>query len=97
MTAPAAPASAQMTKPARRPMRRIISEIGKVVSAVPTIDSAMGSVAHEGLGASVEPTRPAVTTSAVDVAPKIAWDMARIIALRRAFASSKARASSVTR
>ena len=67
--APAAPTIADSMKPMRRPIRRIISEIGKVVRAVPTIAIDMGSVAQDGLGASCAPTRPAVTTSAVNVAP----------------------------
>ncbi len=63
------PPSAQATKPVRRPTRFIISEIGKVVVAVPMIIIDMGSVAHSGEGASCEPTRPAVTTTAVVTAP----------------------------
>ena len=69
MSAPAAPARAQSTKPSLLPVRRIMSEIGKVVSAVPTIIIETGSVAQEGLGASWAPTRPAVTTTAVIAAP----------------------------
>ena len=69
MSAPAPPASAQVTKPTRRPTRRISSEMGNVVSAVPTMVIDMGSVAQEGLGASCAPTRPEVTTTAVRVAP----------------------------
>ena len=61
-----------------------------------TIESAMGSVAQEALGASVEPMRPEVTTRAVEVAPKIACEAASTMALRRAFASSKAKPSAVT-
>ena len=44
-------------------------EMGNVVSAVPTIIMDMGRVAQEALGASCEPTSPAVTTTAVVTAP----------------------------
>ena len=67
----AAPVDAkpQATKPARRPMRRIIREIGKVVSAVPTTMIAAGRVAQEAAGASCEPTSTAVTANAVVTEP----------------------------
>ena len=50
-------------------MRFIISEMGKVVSAVPMMVIDMGMVAQDGSGASCVPTSPDVTTSAVSVAP----------------------------
>jgi len=46
-------------KPARRPMRFINIDIGIVLNAVPTVITAMGSVANSLLSTNICPTSPA--------------------------------------
>jgi hypothetical protein len=56
-------------KPARRPMRRISSEAGTVVRAVPMTKDETGRVAQPGDGAMSRPTSPEVTNIMVVAEP----------------------------
>src|SRR5690606_1612371 len=68
-TAPLAPTEAPNMKPARRPMRRISSAAGAVVSATAMTAIEIGIVAHDGRGASSAATMPPSSTSTIRPVP----------------------------